>query len=71
MPAPADPATFESAKLDWDLVGNSADIHSAYKKLLSLRKDFNLARDDLRELQIEHGKNLSLIHISEPTRPAA
>ena len=29
---------------------------SAYKKLLSLRKDFNLARDDLRELQVEHGE---------------
>ena len=55
VPEPADPATFDSAKLNWDFGDDSAQMLSAYKKLLSLRKDFNLARDDLRELQVEHG----------------
>ena len=56
VPDPADPATFDSAKLNWVFGDASTQMLSAYKKLLSLRKDFNLARDDLRELQVEHGE---------------
>ena len=56
VPDPADPATFDSAKLNWVFGDASTQMLSAYKKLLSLRKDFNLARDDLRELHVERGE---------------
>ena len=32
-------------------------MYEAYKTLLTLRRDLNLAREDLRELQVEHSDN--------------
>lgn len=54
VPDPADPATFESAKLDWEFDEQAVAMYEAYKTLLALRRELNLAREDLRELQVEH-----------------
>ena len=54
VPDPADPDTFTAAKLDWDFGDAQNVMHATYKELLALRKKYNLARDDLRELQVEH-----------------
>lgn len=57
VPDPADPATFESAKLDWNHGDDARAVYEAYKTLLKLRSDLNLAREDLRDLQVEHSDN--------------
>lgn len=54
VPDPADPATFDSAKLDWEFGRDATAMHKTYKKLLALRRELNLSRDDLRELQVDH-----------------
>ena len=54
VPDPADPATFESAKLVWDFGSDAATMQETYKTLLTLRRDLDLAREDLRELQVDH-----------------
>lgn len=56
VPDPADPATFESAKLDWDFGADSAVMYETYKALLNLRRELNLAREDLRQLQVDHSE---------------
>lgn len=56
VPDPADPATFESAKLDWDFDADAAVMHETYKTLLTLRRELNLAREDLRQLQVDHSE---------------
>lgn len=55
VPDPADPATYESAKLDWSFDDDAVTMHGVYKALLTLRRQLGLARDDLRDLQVEHG----------------
>lgn len=53
VPDPADPATFESARLDWD--SQDAALLDAYRTLLAIRREAGFNRDDLRELVVEHG----------------
>ncbi|MBG6121941.1 maltooligosyltrehalose trehalohydrolase [Corynebacterium aquatimens] len=55
VPDPADPATFESAKIDWNFDDAAVDMYETYKVLLTLRRQLGLARDDLRELHVDHG----------------
>lgn len=55
-PDPAAPETFESAKLRWEFDSEQRAILDAYKQLLRLRRDHRFARDDLRELDVEHGE---------------
>lgn len=55
VPAPADPATFEASKLDWDFNGEQQEIHAAYTQLLRLRRELGLSRADLSELLVETG----------------
>ncbi|WP_297851407.1 malto-oligosyltrehalose trehalohydrolase [uncultured Corynebacterium sp.] len=57
VPDPGDPATFESAKLDWNFNADASAMYEAYATLLKLRRELNLAREDLRELQVEHAEN--------------
>ncbi|MCT1451467.1 malto-oligosyltrehalose trehalohydrolase [Corynebacterium sp. p3-SID1145] len=54
VPDPADPATFQSAKLDWNHGDEAQSMYGTYKTLLTLRRELDLAREDLRELQVEH-----------------
>lgn len=54
VPDPAAPETFESAKLDWDFGADAVSMQETYRTLLTLRRELNLSRDDLRELQVEH-----------------
>ena len=54
VPDPADPATFESAKLNWNANDDASAMHKAYKTLITLRRELNLAREDLRELEVDH-----------------
>ncbi|QGU07773.1 Malto-oligosyltrehalose trehalohydrolase [Corynebacterium occultum] len=55
VPDPADPATFESAKLDWDFDEQAQRIHGAYRTLLRLRTEWGLARPRLDQLQVQGG----------------
>jgi maltooligosyltrehalose trehalohydrolase len=55
VPDPADPATFEASKLDWDFSAEQQEIHAAYRQLLHLRRELGLARPDLSELIVEAG----------------
>ena len=52
---PADPETFESAKLAWEFTEEQSQLLDAYKTLISLRHSHGFNRDDLRELSVEHG----------------
>ena len=54
VPDPADPATFASAKLNWNANDDASAMHEAYKTLITLRRELNLAREDLRELEVDH-----------------
>ena len=54
VPDPADSATFQSAKLDWNHGDEAQSMYGTYKTLLTLRRELDLAREDLRELQVEH-----------------
>lgn len=56
VPDPADPATFDAARLTWEHSARQEEIFTAYKELLAFRRDHAPARDDLRELAVEHGK---------------
>ena len=55
VPDPADPATFERSKLDWDFSPEQQEIHAAYRELLRLRRELGLSRDDLSRLTVETG----------------
>lgn len=55
VPDPAAPATFESARLDWDFDEQAEQIHRAYRVLLRLRGELGLARPRLDQLQVEGG----------------
>lgn len=55
VPDPADPATFENSKLDWDLDDKQQEILEAYRTLLRLRRELGLARPDLSQLTVETG----------------
>lgn len=55
VPDPVDPETFESAKLDWNFAGDNVKMYEIYKDLLTLRRRLGLAKDDLRELRVDHG----------------
>ena len=55
VPDPADPATFESSKLDWEFSQEQQEIHAAYRQLLQLRRELGLARPDLSKLAVETG----------------
>ena len=55
VPDPADPATFEASRLDWEFTAEQQEIHAAYRKLLHLRRELGLARPDLSQLVIEVG----------------
>lgn len=57
VPDPADPATFDAARLNWDRTGEQNEILSAYRKLLAFRRTHAPNRDDLRELSVEFGRN--------------
>ncbi|WIM66948.1 malto-oligosyltrehalose trehalohydrolase [Corynebacterium breve] len=57
VPDPSAPETFESAKLDWEFTDEQKAIFDAYSTLLQLRRDLELGRSDLRDLQVEHGPN--------------
>lgn len=55
VPDPAAEETFTSAKLDWDFDEEQREILAAYKKLIELRRQYPMARDDLRQLAVKHG----------------
>lgn len=55
VPDPADPATFEASRLDWELDGEQEEILAAYRTLLQLRRELGLARPDLSRLIVETG----------------
>ncbi len=55
VPDPADPATFEASKLDWDFDEEQRGILDAYRTLLRLRGELGLARPDLSTLIVETG----------------
>ncbi|WKD57390.1 Malto-oligosyltrehalose trehalohydrolase [Corynebacterium capitovis DSM 44611] len=55
VPDPADPATFDAARLDWEFDSEQKRLLAAYRRLISLRGELGLARGDLRELQVDHG----------------
>lgn len=55
VPDPADPETFESARLNWDWDDRSHEVHESYRTLLRLRRDLGLARPRLDRLIVEHG----------------
>ena len=54
MPDPADPETFQSAKLDWDFTEENARVLEAYKTLFRLRSSLRFTRPWLSELTVEH-----------------
>ncbi|MFC5938310.1 malto-oligosyltrehalose trehalohydrolase [Corynebacterium choanae] len=55
VPVPSDPATFASAKLDWDFSPAQQQVFAAYQQLLSLRRSYQLARPWLSDVTINHG----------------
>ncbi|MGP6172836.1 malto-oligosyltrehalose trehalohydrolase [Corynebacterium sp. A21] len=55
VPDPAAPATFESAKLDWNFDAPASEILGAYRRLLQLRRELGLARPRLDQLRVEGG----------------
>ncbi|WP_290341407.1 malto-oligosyltrehalose trehalohydrolase [Corynebacterium auris] len=55
VPDPAEAATFESARLVWDVDETQDEIFETYQALIGLREQYGLAREDLRELRVEHG----------------
>ena len=55
VPDPADPATFEASRLDWDLDEQQQEILAAYRTLLRLRRELGLSRPDLSRLIVETG----------------
>lgn len=55
MPDPSAVETFDSAKLDWDFDAEQREMLEAYRRLLEIRRDHGFNRDDLRELEVEHG----------------
>ena len=55
VPDPAAEETFTSAKLDWNFDEEQREILAAYKKLIELRRQYPMARDDLRQLTVDHG----------------
>ena len=54
VPDPADPATFESAKLDWEFSAEQKKLLNAYRTLICLRHSHGFNRDDLRTLEVSH-----------------
>ena len=56
VPDPLDPKTFESARLDWEFEKEQVLLHDAYRELLEIRRTRGFNREDLRELQVEHGE---------------
>ena len=57
VPDPAAPGTFESARLSWTFDADQDHVFEAYQTLIRLREEYQLARGDLRELQVEHGES--------------
>lgn len=55
-PDPAAPETFETAKLDWEFDEEQQSLFDAYKRLLALRREHGLSRDDLRTLEVDNGE---------------
>lgn len=55
VPDPGNPHTYESAKLHWEFSAAQQRVLSAYRQLLELRRAHGCNRDDLRDLQVEHG----------------
>ena len=47
---------------------NFGQLTEAFKKAKQIQQDAQKLQDELENMEIE-GKSLSLIHISEPTRP--
>ncbi|SDR88898.1 malto-oligosyltrehalose trehalohydrolase [Corynebacterium timonense] len=56
VPDPADVRTFESAQLVWDVDEDQDEMFETYQALIGLREQYRLARDDLRDLHVEHGE---------------
>ena len=56
VPDPSDPQTFAAAKLDWSFSSEQRQLLDAYTRLLSIRREHGFNRDDLRELQVDHGQ---------------
>ncbi len=56
VPDPADPETFESARLDWEFDADQDELFETYQALIGLREQYSLARGDLRQMQVEHGE---------------
>ena len=54
VPDPADPATFDSAKLDWEFDEQQQKLLNAYRTLIRLRHSHGFNRDDLRTLEVSH-----------------
>lgn len=55
IPAPDDPATFESSRLDWGFSVEQKQILEGYRTLLRLRRQLRLAQPDLLEITVDHG----------------
>ncbi|WP_288831292.1 malto-oligosyltrehalose trehalohydrolase [uncultured Corynebacterium sp.] len=55
VPDPADPATFDSARLNWEFNPAQDEIFETYQALIGMREEYRLDREDLRELRVEHG----------------
>lgn len=56
VPDPAEQATFDAARLQWEHTEEQSQLLAAYKELLALRRTHVPARNDLRELAVEHGR---------------
>ncbi len=52
VPDPADPATFESARLNWDFDQDQEAMLSTYRELIALRKKHRLAQRDYGEFEV-------------------
>lgn len=52
MADPADPATFESAKLEWS--EQDLPLAQVYRDLIALRREHGIAREDLRGIVVKH-----------------
>ena len=57
VPDPSDPATFESAKLDWTFDGTQERILDAYRTLLRMRRELALPYPDLATFEVTGGAN--------------
>lgn len=56
VPDPACAQTFESAKLVWDFDSEQMRILAAYRKLIGLRKTWNLTRPQMSDFQVDIGR---------------